>query len=39
MQEIAAFFGVHDSTVSRAVRRFAVEHSSNRTAASRSQRA
>ncbi|WP_367268134.1 helix-turn-helix domain-containing protein [uncultured Thiohalocapsa sp.] len=39
MQEIAAFFGVHYSTVSRAVRRFAVERRSNTTAASKSRRA
>ena len=32
MQEIAAFFGLHYSTVSRAVRRFDVEHRSNTTA-------
>ena len=34
MQAVAAFFGVHYSTVSRAVRRFAVEHRFNTTAAS-----
>jgi len=39
MQEIAAFFGVHYSTVSRAVRRFDVEHRSDTTAASRARRA
>jgi putative transposase len=39
MQEIATFFGVHYSTVSRAVRRFAVERCSNTKAASRSPRA
>jgi REP element-mobilizing transposase RayT len=39
MQEIATFFGVHYSMVSRAVRRFAVERRSDTTAASRSRRA